>query len=335
MRSFDGLRLVTVVGVAAVCACAAVTGLSDYELVDDPDAGVVGEGGASSSGAASSSGDVATPIDPSSYVRAKCALQKRCLPDRFRAYFADDAACEGDARTDLEPATTQAQYDACASKLASATCAQRERDFAECDFDPPGTLPDDAGCSRNGQCASGRCKRDPGVDCGKCAERLALGAECTGGLECQDDLYCASATKTCTKYGGQNASCTFGDGSCAADHNCVGNKCLKTVGIGEACTGSFPSSCRSNLSCVDGKCVEDGYATNVGDTCGFQSGGKYVQCVRLHCPLSSPQCLEYGKQGDACDNSDFTKAPCGSGLACTDGTCAPRVTPPPPPVCPP
>jgi hypothetical protein len=332
-----GRVLVGVAALAGVHACAAVTGLSDYEVVGDGgDGGESGDAASgSSSGTASgsssgtgssssSSGDGATPPPPpdpiAGYARARCASLQRCLPGRYAAYYRTEADCENDVRHDA-PAATQQQFDACAAKLDGAECRFDERDLPECTFN--GTLPVDAPCSGNSQCATGRCQRAAGVACGKCAARVPADGTCTSSSDCAAGLYCNDNDK-CKPESGLNDSCTFGTVPCAAGLTCAPNKCKEAADVGATCTFG---ECRSNLSCANGRCAEDKYST-VGGDCGFQSSGSFIHCVGSSCSGAlgaAGKCQAYLPAGATC-STDPGKPDCdpAQNLTCTGGTCQPR-----------
>lgn len=329
-------HVIGVLALGGLAACAALTGLSDYEIVDPTASSAEGgsglEGGAdttSSSGSdgasldgpgpeASSSG--APPDPPAKFVRELCAFRSRCTPNMFAAHYpAGQSGCEARLReleTQAGRTATIAQYDACASVLVAAACTQRETDFPECAF--PGSAPDGAPCVAGSRCASRRCKQASSTEvCGVCAPPSGENGDCIDFGDCAFGLYC-NGTK-CAKTLTEGMSCTAGVGACARGLACVSNKCRKGATIGQACSTTGSAECRSSLICNQGKCEEFSWAT-VGARCGYQ-GQAWTSCVRMSCVGNS--CKELRAIGETCANDETQPACDSNGICASSGKCVP------------
>jgi hypothetical protein len=147
-----------------------------------------------------------------------------------------------------------------------------------------GTVPEKGRCEGGNTCAHGAgagaiCLRnlnsDAGVDVGICAPLIygKEGDDClltlddgSGGsvsadfsgdpgdiVACRrdDGLKCDSSTHTCTKLAGKDGACVSDE--CSSDFECVAQKCVARMGLGEACSPDAP--CRKEWACDNGKCT--------------------------------------------------------------------------------
>lgn len=288
-------------------ACAAVTGLSDYEITGDGADGAAAESGASSgqassgqsssssgqsSGQASSSGVPPTPSGLSAYSQAACDFEKKCTPSTYGGTYAGDQDCRTAKERLAGPHGLQASaYDACAAKLRASDCHAREYDFVECHFNGPRAT--GTNCFYDGQCVSGRCvKNDPNdaLSCGVCTERLVAGESCTSSFDCTDGLLCKSK---CQKPLDVGASCTLGGINCAPGLGCISGVCTARGTIGASCSNG---SCAGSLTCANGKCVEPTYA-QIGQACDT-SKSPQVFCARATC--LNLTCVRNAQLGEEC-----------------------------------
>ncbi len=310
--------------VVAGTACAAVTGLSDYEVIPDGDAGAAGEGGVSSSGVDGSG----STDPPKTYVEAACAHAKKCLPAGYAKLYGDDATCE--STLGIEAARLPADQTArCMSALATADCALDARDIRDCNF--KGTVKDGAACRFNSDCASGRCTHDQN-GCTICGAQGDQGATCEANYDCQSSLYCDLDKSKCRPRIALNDVCTLSgpDGAvnnpCAPGLICSNGKCVAGNGVGADCGNG--KACNATLTCDQNKCREYDYA-NPGERCGNTGGSVYVVCLNGRCLPNDSKCHAYASVGEACAAPNATMATSPScspndDTVCKNGKCADR-----------
>lgn len=196
------------------------------------------------------------------------------------------------ARGLVAPGATNlaAQLSACSKQVADAPCTGE----FDCDV-TGGTLDDGAACGEDYQCKGGACNTEPGSSCGKCAQRIAIGGECTRSSRCVE-----------------GASCIFGGretGKCVA---------VKIAKVGERCSSSSDEivHCDTGLTCSFGSgeptCKAPGGA---GSDCRSRSEcASDLRCVKDKCAAGLPE-------GADCELNE-----CAKGLACSrEKKCAPVV----------
>ncbi len=305
--------MVVMVGLG-LAACAGITGLGDYEIAEVSD-GAAPEASAkpAEAGSSSSSGDSApAPVLEryENYAIARCGWRRRCLPLQFATRWGtDDEACRESLRVEARRNDVpREQFDACASKLGAATCADREGDFAECDMH--GTRPNGAACSSSLQCANGRCIRDGNALCGVCADDVPENGTCNYTSDCARDFYCFQ-TK-CLKRVPVGETCSVGD-ACTVGLLCTASHCAKGKLRGESCS----ADCRSSLTCNDATC-EEAASAKIGDPC--RNTEPYIFCRDGVCLNST--CTAFAVQGQECANNG-TKAYCREDFTCQEGKCEP------------
>lgn len=311
--------------VLAGTACAAVTGLSDYEVIPDGDAGIAGEGGLSSSGA-----DASGPTDPpKSFAAASCAHDEKCLPAGYAKLYGDDATCE---TTKAIQAATLApdQVTRCIAALATADCALDPRDIRDCNF--KGAVKDGGSCRFHSDCASGRCARDQ-TGCKTCAALGDQGADCLTNYDCLANLYCDLGKFKCRPRVAMNDTCSNSaplgqiGTPCAAGLVCSNQKCIVGNPIGAECGNG--KACNGSLICEQNECREYGYA-NPGEKCGVDGDPAiFVVCLNGTCIANDSKCHAYASIGEACAGPEATNptAPLCSpndDTVCKNGKCADR-----------
>lgn len=134
---------------------------------------------------------------------------------------------------------------------------------------------------------------------GRCAEPRDVGEPCTPSLdlaaECADGLVCDPAAGRCTRFVSRGAGC----------------------GVGQYC--------RPPAVCMDGRCQDFG-ATD--EPCVFEHGCADGNACITH--GDTARCVVLGRAGERCTSCDGAAdclAPCGPGLRCMDGSCAPAILP--------
>ena len=259
------------------------------------------------------------PIDAfaADEVAAQCATNVRCHRS---------ATLDGCIAASLPPMAARVEQDVQSGVIAydprlAYRCIQLLRiapcnggaDLESCHDAFTGTLPAQASCWLNAECASGSCAMPgcttgccpPGtctagveprgvpvggtcsaVGCaegeycattdGICRARVANGGSCAHAI-CQWGLVCSTASSTCVKPATVGGSCIGnfcdGDGSCTA-----AGVCAPAPLAGDACAQA--GTCGPSLNCVGGVCVTPGA---IGQTCVGETGS--AQCQRGVAPL--------------------------------------------------
>jgi len=197
-----------------------------------------------------------------------------------------------------------AQIAACTQKVQAASCDGAD-DF-DCEL-TGGTLEDGAPCGESYQCKGGACRTAPGETCGKCAQRVPIGGDCTSSSECVEGAGClqgsgdtgkcvaekiAKAGEKCSGEGGELVRCDAGL-SCSFTGGEL--TCKAPGAAGADCSSRL--DCLNDLRCVKGKCA-DGLAE--GGDCTFGSEcAKGLDCSR------DKKCARvvYVKAGEECDST--------------------------------
>jgi hypothetical protein len=215
-------------------------------------------------------------------------------------------ACENAVKLPGSGVTPEA-LEVCSAALNASSCQVVANSggtilFANgltaCDF--RGSLPGEATCNENVQCASGEClgARAAGPEgpaaptCGTCAPALAVGQSCAPSGGCVPSAECT--------YGATNAVV------------CVA---ITYAGLGASCDSKF-SLCNQGLSCNQqtGKCGP--LPGNVGDSCtDFDGCARPLTCIGLGVPQT---CQQPGSAGTSCS----VDQDCAAGLGCV-AVCTP------------
>lgn len=199
-----------------------------------------------------------------------------------------------------------------------------------CDFDIPGTLPDDAACGDSTQCAGGLCKKGYAAACGTCVSRSRSGELC-GLYGCTKGTVCDSTL--CGKQRCPDARCLpaaprAGEGeACAITYQCPAGlvcdlattrTCTLPGRPGAACGFMDHDFCRFGL-CEDGACAGQ---RGEGGRCSSDAGcSPGLSCARSACVKTMAPAL--AAPGQACDPR--ARPPQCRGGECKSGTCVPFV----------
>jgi hypothetical protein len=188
----------------------------------------------------------------------------------------------------------------CIQKTNAATCD----DFPAC-APTTGTLENGAACAHGYQCKSGACPHTSGGRCGTCADKSAIGDDCSGDDDCVDGAACnfGSADRgkcVALTEAGEGESCNQSTQNsiarCKAGLVCNAQlKCATRGAAGAACASS--SDCANDLKCVDKKC---------GD--GVAEGGACTndECAKgLSCSFADDKCVKQKtvNAGEVCDDT--------------------------------
>jgi hypothetical protein len=273
----------------------------------------------------------------SAYAQAVCRLTA-CYPNTLYTQFGSGQSCEDryggaacEARvTSAGSHVTPSNLVACAQALATQSCADYLVRFpAECSWQ--GDRVDGSSCTYSPQCQSGICVPALGTFCGTCRAKVPVGASCPATARlCQDGLICVgsvcpgpvtdagtcnqSTQWVCTKPGSDGDAC-ISVGQCNWGLACVGGRCVRVKGRGEACTAAIECDPEQDLTCILN-------ASGKGSTCMARSyAGAGESCdgtVGLGC-LDNAICK--GKDGapaaiGVCSGAVGNGSSCGTGVAC-------------------
>lgn len=199
-----------------------------------------------------------------------------------------------------------------------------------------GTVATGGSCLIDDECLSQACDKsacNSTVACcvGVCVTRVPAGGDCSAsGARCADDLFCrrspTDATATCTALIADGQPCTSTD-SCVAGRRCnvVTGTSAGTCGVlpahGQACPGQICDALADVCDPASKTCVT---RIAVGADCSAIPTG----CVAYaNCDATTKTCVARKRGGEACSQT----TDCLSGVACTNGVCAPH---PDEPACP-
>lgn len=273
----------------------------------------------------SSSGDSTAACD--SYYDALIGAQTRCggslevqenSKERFRKLCQTALGAPGTG-------VTGDVINKCASAINAEAC-DSGRDLDELCPTPAGQLDDGQPCDDSAQCKGKYCRTNqsdgPMAGCGVCGTRAKEGQSCTD-VPCESGLDCYN--ETCQKEAKVGEACDQIQGpKCGNNLACdaLGKKCIERKSAGEACTGL--SQCKSQLSCVEGKCAE---RLAAGASCVDTQN----RCASgLACSQATGKCEKrtYANAGEKCDREAIgcKVGSCMVGDNAAEGTC-PKVIP--------
>jgi hypothetical protein len=263
-----------------------------------------------------------------------CNKFQECIPAAFKSAWGTitdcvtrtGIACVAQLAPPGATATTE-DWNTCAGKLGSATCAEFISGTVGCKL-PSGTLPIGAPCGVDHQCQSSNCAVT-NDSCGTCAPPLPGEKEtCVDG--CADStLACVTDTtgaKTCVKRVSAGAACS--DASpCLAAYVCTSSgSCALPRTLGQTCdaTNATAPPCNGALGlyCSAGICVAYQFA-DAGAACGLV-GTESVVCTgaafcRVPTDSKTGTCVAPAPDGAPCDLANGPY--CMSGASCSGGTC--------------
>ncbi len=278
-------------------------------------------------------------------------LYTTCLhanPDFVNALFTDGfLSCNTTSKevTSGRVVYNASQGAACASALASLTCAQFGSSLtpAACATVLTGTVQTGGTCYEDDDCAAGTCSATAKACPGTCQPLAQLAQSCAsltcagtltcsasqvcvapsavnGACPCQDGLWCDSSSAspgTCKAPQTSGACNATNDGQCALGTTCAGTAsptCMPLVGLQGDCSADA-SLCGFGYTCdvASHRCV--GFP-KVGEACGATN----PVCIGGFCDLAGTQkCVAYKDLGAACSlPADFLA--CGLGASCDAST---------------
>lgn len=266
-------------------------------------------------------------------IKAYCAKATECLPFDQTLSFPDAATCE--SRINLTcpqlakamgSSVTGDDLQACAAKFSTISCSDYlslTSPVQVCGF-KPGTRADGSACGEDVQCQSLYCKKDTGMDCGKCTALGKAGSVCTITSDCDKGLKCvgAAGARQCTAYLAMGASCStaMNSPSCHPTLACRNGVCATPAKLGETCSPTTQDCDKlAGLTCpVAAKCVS--YATaQLGGACG-QQGSTFVLCTGgTWCDSVSKKCMAPAMDGMACN--DVSGPKCQAPANCRSSVC--------------
>lgn len=260
----------------------------------------------------------------------------RCGEAAFRGTFDDAITCR--ERIQLRCEQVSAADDTSWTPARRMDCASAIEALPTCEsannywWIPacaalPGPRPFGAGCSTDGQCATGVCGFTT-VTCGTCINKVPAGGLCGDYDLCADPGYeclckgedCAERRCDVTRKVGETCGpqSTCGDGTVCSQGTCV------LAGAGAACKlhqdCAYPYACNG----ISKKCEERVVALP-GAPCGKTASGGWAECAGSDCNLddgaSTGTCSTVVADGAACDATHTCKLL----STCAGGFCMPPV----------
>jgi hypothetical protein len=175
-----------------------------------------------------------------------------------------------------------------------------------------------------------RCAEGAACVTGLCVTQGSLGASCrVGSLDCESDLFCASAAPIQSTPGTCKAIAAQSDGACSQVLACVfgtvcsgvdyskntPGTCQPVIADGSACAAT--SDCGADSWCNAGTCQS---RPRIGEACGTLTGGA-ASCLLGWCQFPagsvSGTCADFLASGAACTAVDS----CGPVARCDQGSC--------------
>lgn len=267
-----------------------------------------------------------------------CTRIGECYGEFFvKTYLGDVATCKSRLAIEIKASTKgpgfvvkDSEAHACRTAVDAAPCsAIQSSGIAECDF--RGTLADGAACASDSQCSSGACYVEHKTACGKCAARVAEGADCTRA-QCEPGLVC-NAAKRCVLLPTEGTACD-GLTPCATSLSCIGGVCTKELALGAPCeagAGKVPCDSSAGLFCKPPSMTETSGTcsaatlVSAGQACGFtvQPAVDFATCQASECVGASGTtkgtCQAYLADGAPCDAAKHPS--CQFPSKCRDGKC--------------
>jgi hypothetical protein len=292
--------------------------------------------------ACSGSGDSGTASNPvtkqtvEAVASIVCDKIEECTsPFIMQTVFGGSSTCKARqaAQLDLEVhgngyVGTETEAQACKNAMAAAPCKNIFAGIPLKECEVPGSLPDNAPCVGNGQCASRVCFVDDAATCGTCGTKAAEGGDCTSA-RCGDGLECGGKKK-CVKPGAEGAACGGAqDPPCETLLLCGEGKCQRGLAKGAVCKlgeTDVPCDYFKGLVCIptsetEGKC-EDIIVAAVGEACGVVATEpfKYAECGNGQCVKD--KCVAQLADGASCTTDG--EPGCQEPAKCRNGKCALR-----------
>lgn len=266
-------------------------------------------------------------------IKAYCAKAAECFPFNQGLVWPDAATCA--ARLNLScpqlakltgSSVTGADLMACTPKFASLSCTDyfsQTSQIQVCGF-KPGTLADGTACGEDVQCQSLYCKKDAGMDCGKCTVLGKSGSVCVSGLDCDKGLACvgAAGAKQCTPFLMTGATCSTASNSvpCHPTLACRNGMCGPQAQLGDTCSQAAQDCDKQKgLFCpATLKCVALTTAT-LGSPCG-QQGSTFILCNGgTSCDSVTKKCIAPLADNATC--STTAGASCQTPAKCAANVC--------------
>ncbi len=281
------------------------------------------------------------------YIAARCSFQVTCqeMPDTATCEASYSLNDSGFLTLVAAVNAKTVKYDgeaaaSCVDSVASTSCA-----FSGFYLKDPcakvftGTVATGGACFINEECAGvgSVCNQtDPNCDasttccpgtCAAGATKMPVGGHCTGSADCQDGLYCSTATSVCkTPVAQSGAACDELDG-CADPMYCNGDfaampftgTCAKAPGRNATCNIKDLLPCADERDYCDHNTTKCTQNVSVGATCDTMGTTTGATCVGFaYCNNGS--CAAEPKAGSTCDAMNGPN--CLGGLSCTNSTCA-------------
>jgi hypothetical protein len=183
-------------------------------------------------------------------------------------------------------------------------------------------------CGIRSDCASGSsCLRGTCIPTGS----ITVGTPCSYAEQCNDTLFCATATSTCQPRRTPGQSCSL-PGECVSYAACMSGQCVRLGSRGDSCA---TTPCDYSLVCVDNTCQPypsagepcrarqcgTGLVCGSADTCLVRVDAGDVCSETSQCPWSTVcagTCRPPAGFGEACDRPEL----CREGTECREGVCA-------------
>lgn len=263
------------------------TWLRRVVLVLAGSAGVLGCG-SDESGDQGDTGPIEQPC--ADYAAARCEAMERCASALFAYEFGTAASCQARLSAWCNHVGSLSGVRAgpkaigsCATTFKDMSCEQWQsrRDDPLCSA-PGGSLSAGAACVNGYQCSSKVCFLAADGVCGTCQTAPKMGEGCRQSMECPSGT------------------------------TCIGYKCVKPAGVGEACDASTP--CAGTLLC-SGTCS---MSPNDGEPC---LDGLCNNKLATSCEADTCQGLTLADEGASCGGVVY----CRGGGSCNQGTCKARV----------
>jgi hypothetical protein len=261
---------------------------------------------------------------------AFCNQYNSCAPPFVQVTYGDIATCQARFKLAVAPTlaakgtgATPAQYESCATALASASCDDLlSRNLPTSCQTVAGTLANGAACGEDSQCTGKYCNTGTST-CGACSTVAAAGSACTSDNGCDYGLSCQNSV--CTAYGASGATCDATH-ACKATLACVNGTCATPLEAGAACPTIGGAGCDTlkGLYCNTNKVCATYSFANAGQPCGLVSAQNYVVCsgggfCKGAGALTPGTCEAPAADGAACDA--VAGPTCLSPAICTSGVC--------------
>jgi hypothetical protein len=293
---------------------------------------------------------------PELYAEALCEAYSNCFGDALTLFLSGVGCVDrttpiiAEAIPRFERAIDEGKLvyrgnkiEACFAELRARSCTELlDRDSETCLAALDGTVPLEAQCDFDEDCAGNAFCASPDGSCpGACSPLGIAGDTCGEDDHCASGLVCSEQTERCVEPGADGATCGAGNPECAPGFACSGaDEGAGTAGTcapyDEFLSGALGDACSLDALCqADLVCVVSAFVGGIAGTCSEPVGANAACEVAFPdaCPADQycaveglslgGTCSPLPAEGEACAPAPLETegSLCAPGDNCDAGTC--------------